>query len=170
MVAGRRVPMISTHNTVHGIPPPAACPYRPQSPIQREACTQALAVNKLPRLSLGPGSEQFPSSPGGFPYGGIGPHPPAQQVRYTPGASWDACTVGAKHRNKTLRRSAGKTGTMAKPPAQSTERPCKARQPCRGCRYSGKDEREARGHLPPPQRGSYRALDALGLRRGAGVL
>ncbi len=62
---------------------------------------------------------------------------------------------------KQLGRSAGM-------PASGTKRACRAQQACRGCEYSGKGEREARGHLPPPQRGSYRALDALGLRRGVG--
>lgn len=71
---------------------------------------------------------------------------------------------------KNLRRSARQTGAMAKPPANGAERPCRARQTCRWCRYSGKGEREARGHLPPPQRGSCWALDALGLRRGMGGL
>ena len=71
---------------------------------------------------------------------------------------------------KTLRRSARKTGAMAKPTAKGAERPCKAWQTCPWCRCSGNGEREARGHLPPPQRGSYRALDALGLRRGMGGL
>lgn len=50
-----------------------------------------------------------------------------------------------------------------------TERPHRTRKTCREYEYSGKGEREARGHDPPPQRGSYRALDALGLRRGVGV-
>ena len=71
---------------------------------------------------------------------------------------------------KNLRRSARQTGATAKPPAKGTERPRKTRQMCQGCRYSRKGEREARGHLPPPQRGSCWALDALGLRRGMGGL
>ena len=58
-----------------------------------------------------------------------------------------------------------KLGRYARMPAAGTERPCRARQTCRGCGYSGKGRREARGHFPPPRQA---ALDALGLRRGAG--
>ena len=59
-------------------------------------------------------------------------------------------------------------GRSARMAAAGTERPCRAWQTCRGYKYSGKSKGEARSHDPPPQRGSYRALDALGLRRGVG--
>jgi hypothetical protein len=75
------------------------------------------------------------------------------------------------HGQRTLeppRSTPKQLGRSARMPAAGTERPCRARQTCRGCKYSGKVRREARDHFPPPQRGSYRALDALGLRRGAG--
>ena len=64
--------------------------------------------------------------------------------------------------------TSGPLGRGARMAAAGAERPCGARQACRGYGYGGKGERAARGHLPPPRRGSYRALDALGLRRGAG--
>ena len=76
----------------------------------------------------------------------------------------------SKTSQKSLRRGAGKTGETAKLTTKGPERPCKARQTCQWCRCSRKGGREARGHWPPPQRGSYRALVALGLRRGAGGL
>jgi len=125
-------------------------------------------VNKLPRLSLGPGYEQFPSSPGGFHTAGSGLIPQRSKSDSHRRLLGTLAPYG-QNISETLRRSAGQTGAMAKPPAQGAERHCKARQTCQGCRYSGKGERAARGHFPPPQRGSYRALDALGLRRVMGV-
>jgi len=76
----------------------------------------------------------------------------------------------SKTSQKSLRRGAGTPCVTVKVPLQGPERPCKARQTCQWCRCSRKGGREARGHWPPPQRGSYRALVALGLRRGAGGL
>ncbi|MBN6742381.1 hypothetical protein JKG47_18045, partial [Acidithiobacillus sp. MC6.1] len=69
-----------------------------------------------------------------------------------------------------LGRGAGMSGVLTQRPARAVERHGKEGQACQRCEYSEEGEREARGHVPPPQRGSYRALDALGLRRGMGVL
>ena len=126
-------------------------------------------MNKRSRLSLGPGYEQFPSSPGSFHTAGSGLIPQRSKSDSHRGLLGTLAPYG-QNISETLRRSAGQTGAMAKPPAQGAERPCKAWQTCQGCRCSRKGEMEARGHLPPPQRGSCWALDALGLRRGMGGL
>jgi len=71
------------------------------------------------------------------------------------------------HGQRTLeppRSTPKQLGRSARLAATGTERPYRAQQACQGYEYSGKGERGARGHDPPPRQA---ALDALGLRRGA---
>ena len=62
---------------------------------------------------------------------------------------------------KTLRRSARKTGAMAKPPAKGAERPCTARQTCQGRGYSRNGGVKAREHRRSPAARCYRGTGEL---------
>ena len=113
----------------------------------------------IPCLCM-PGLQSNPHPPRLDPYRGRIEAPARSAASQTRTTDRGRLNPRAQHPER-LGRSAGM-------PAAGTERPCRAWQTCRGYEYSGNGEREARSHGPPPQRGSYRALVALGLRRGVG--